>query len=41
VVPLGLLAAGPLAEAVSIRFVMLYGAVVAAGLAWYARLGRD
>jgi MFS family permease len=41
VVPLGVLAAGPLAEAVSIRFVMLYGAVIAAGLAWYAQLPRD
>jgi MFS family permease len=41
VVPLGVLVAGPLAEAVSIRFVMLYGVVVAAGLAWYARLPRD
>ena len=35
-VPLGLLAAGPVAEATSITVVLLYGAVVAAGLAVYA-----
>jgi MFS family permease len=38
-VPLGVMAAGPVAEASSIRVVMLYGAVAAAGLCWYARLG--
>ncbi len=37
-VPLGLLAAGPVAEATSITVVLLYGAVVAAGLAWYAHV---
>jgi hypothetical protein len=36
-VPLGVLLAGPIAEAFSIRFVMIYGAVVAAGLCIYAR----
>lgn len=40
VVPLGVLAAGPLAEELSITFVMVIGAVVAAGLAWYARVGK-
>jgi hypothetical protein len=35
-VPLGLLAAGPVAEATSITVVLLYGAAVAAGLAVYA-----
>jgi hypothetical protein len=35
-VPLGLLAAGPVAEATSITVVLLYGAVVAAGLSVYA-----
>ena len=35
-VPLGLLVAGPVAEATSITVVLLYGAVVAAGLAVYA-----
>ncbi|MCU1485699.1 MAG: arabinose efflux permease family protein [Actinomycetia bacterium] len=40
VVPLGVLAAGPLAESISIRFVMVVGAVTAAGLAWYARVSR-
>jgi MFS family permease len=35
-VPLGLLIAGPVAEATSITVVLLYGAVVAAGLAVYA-----
>lgn len=40
VVPLGVLAAGPLAEELSITFVMVVGAVVAAGLAWYARVGK-
>ena len=37
-VPLGLLAAGPIAEVLSIRFVLIYGAIAAAGLAWYARV---
>ncbi|HZB71625.1 MAG TPA: MFS transporter [Acidimicrobiales bacterium] len=37
-VPLGLLAAGPVAEATSITVVLLYGAVVAAGLAVYAHV---
>jgi MFS family permease len=37
-VPLGLLIAGPVAEATSITVVLLYGAVVAAGLAWYAHV---
>jgi MFS family permease len=37
-VPIGLLVAGPIAEATSITVVMLYGAVVAALLAWYANL---
>jgi predicted MFS family arabinose efflux permease len=37
-VPLGLLLAGPVAEATSITVVLLYGAVVAAGLAWYAHV---
>lgn len=40
VVPLGVMAAGPIAEATSIRVVMVYGAAAAAGLAWYARVGR-
>jgi MFS family permease len=35
-VPLGLLVAGPVAEATSITVVLLYGAAVAAGLAVYA-----
>ena len=35
-VPLGLLAAGPVAEATSITVVLLYGAAAAAGLAVYA-----
>jgi MFS family permease len=35
-VPIGLLIAGPVAEATSITVVLLYGAVVAAGLAVYA-----
>jgi MFS family permease len=38
VVPIGLLVAGPIAEATSIRFVLVYGAVAAAGLVWYARV---
>ncbi|MDQ3146033.1 MAG: MFS transporter [Actinomycetota bacterium] len=37
-VPIGLLVAGPLAEATSITVVMLYGVVVAVLLAWYADL---
>jgi MFS family permease len=37
-VPLGLLAAGPIIEATSIRFVLVYGAIAAAGLCWYARV---
>jgi predicted MFS family arabinose efflux permease len=37
-VPLGLLLAGPVAETTSITVVLLYGAVVAAGLAWYAHV---
>ena len=37
-VPLGLLLAGPVAEATSITVVLLYGSVVAAGLAVYAHL---
>jgi MFS family permease len=41
VVPLGVLAAGPIAEGLSIRFVMVVGAVTAIGLAWYARVGKD
>lgn len=38
VVPLGLLVAGPIAEATSIRVVVIYGAVAAAGLCWYAQV---
>jgi hypothetical protein len=38
VVPIGLLIAGPIAEATSIRFVLVYGAVAAAGLVWYAQV---
>jgi MFS family permease len=38
-VPLGVMAAGPVAEAANIRVVMVYGAVAAAALCWYARLG--
>ena len=38
VVPLGLLVAGPIAEATSIRLVVIYGAIAAAGLCWYARV---
>ena len=38
IVPLGLLVAGPIAEATSIRLVLVYGAVAAAGLVWYARV---
>ena len=37
-VPLGLLFAGPIAEATSITVVLLYGAVTAAGLAVYVHL---
>jgi MFS family permease len=37
-VPLGVMAAGPIAEASSIRVVLLYGAVAAVGLCWYARV---
>jgi MFS family permease len=37
-VPLGTLAAGPIAEATSISAVVVGGAAVALGLAWYARL---
>jgi predicted MFS family arabinose efflux permease len=40
-VPLGVMAAGPVAEATSIRVVLLYGAVAAAGLSWYARVNRS
>jgi predicted MFS family arabinose efflux permease len=39
-VPLGLMAAGPVAEATSITLVVVYGAVTAALLAWYADLRR-
>jgi len=35
-VPLGLMIAGPIAEATSIRVVLLYGVVAAAGLTWYS-----
>ena len=38
VVPLGLLVAGPIAEATSIRLVVIYGAAAAAGLCWYAQV---
>jgi MFS family permease len=38
VVPLGLLTAGPIAQALNIRVVMVYGAVAAAGLVWFARI---
>jgi MFS family permease len=38
IVPIGLLVAGPIAEATSIRLVLVYGAVAAAGLVWYARV---
>lgn len=38
IVPIGLLIAGPIAQATSIRFVLVYGAVAAAGLVWYARV---
>ena len=38
VVPLGLAIAGPIADATSIRVVLLYGAVCAVGLAVYARV---
>ena len=37
-VPVGVMAAGPVAEAFSIRVVLIYGAVAAAGLCWYARV---
>jgi MFS family permease len=37
-VPLGVLAAGPVAEAISIRFVLLVSSVFAVGLTWYARV---
>lgn len=40
VVPLGMLASGPVVEVLSVRFVLVVGAIVAAALAWYARLGR-
>ena len=39
-VPFGLMAAGPVAEATSITVVLLYGAVTAAFLAWYADLSK-
>jgi len=39
-VPVGVMAAGPVAELFSIRVVLLYGAVAAAGLSWYARVSR-
>jgi len=35
-VPIGLMIAGPIAEATSIRVVLLYGVVAAAGLSWYS-----
>jgi MFS family permease len=40
VVPLGVLIAGPVAEAFSIRLVMIVGAATAVGLAMYARISR-
>jgi MFS family permease len=39
-VPLGVMAGGAIAEAFSIRVVLIYGAVAAAGLCWYARVSR-
>jgi len=36
-VPLGLMLAGPIAEAINITFVLLYGAVVALGLFVWVR----
>jgi MFS family permease len=39
-VPLGVMAAGPIAQVASIRVVLIYGAVAAAGLCWYARVSR-
>ena len=38
VVPLGLLAAGPIAQVFNIRVVTVYGAVAAAFLCWFARI---
>jgi MFS family permease len=38
VVPLGLLAAGPIAQAFNIRVVTVYGALAAAFLCWFARI---
>jgi len=39
-IPLGVMTAGPIIEATSITFVLLYGAVVAGALAWYLDLRR-
>lgn len=40
VVPLGVLASGPVVEAISVRFVLIIGSAVAAALTWYARVSR-
>ena len=39
-VPLGVMAAGPVAEVLNMRVVLVYGAVAAAGLCWYARVSH-
>ena len=41
VIPLGVLAAGPIIERTSVSIVLLYGAVVAGALAWYLDIDKN